>query len=180
MGDNWLASGDTDWQDYYHAEFRGFAEVFQTSPASDLTVSFYFTTEGWNKPATDPQDYDAGQLQVQEMYQGGSQDSTKLLSKTRTIYPGPYPQNGDDPGNSTTNGSACYTPSGSSPYAACDVMQLSSTTTEYDETNSSNAPWVEHHYTYDDYDPTTGLKSGYHTMTQEVIKGPTCPAPFTR
>jgi hypothetical protein len=175
VGDNWFASGDTDWGDYYHAEFRGFAEAFQTSPAGDLTVSFYFSTEGWNRPSTDQQDYDGGQLQVQEVYQGGSQSSNKLLSKTLNIYPGPYPQNGDAPQNTTTNGSACYTPTGSSPYAACDIIPLSSKTTEYDETNSSNAPWVEHDYTYDDYDPTNGLKSGYHNLTQEVISGSNLP-----
>ncbi len=180
VGDNWFASGDSDWQDYYHAEFRGFAELFKTSPAGDLTVSFYFSTEGWNKPATDPQDYNGGQLQLQEIYQGGNQDSTKLLSQTLNIYPGPYPQNGDSPQVLTANGLPCYTPSGSSPYAACDVMVLTSTTTEYDETNSSNvnAPWVQYQYTYDDYDSTPnagGLKSGYHNLTQEVILGANLP-----
>jgi len=79
-----------------------------------------------------------------------------------------------------SNPTACYTPSGSSPYAACDVMILSSKTTEFDETNSSNSPWVEHDYTYDDYSvsggfPTcTGQQHTFcrsHILTPEVISG---------
>lgn len=162
VGDNWLVRQtgvEEDWQDYYHAEYRGFDQVWQVSPAGDLTVGYYFSTEGWNKPATDPADYDAGQMFQQEIYQGGSFDPNKLLSRTVNTYP------------TLSNPMACYTPTGSSPYAACDVMILGSKTTEFDETNSSNSPWVEHDYTYDDYDTTHGLKAGYHNLTQEVISG---------
>ncbi len=41
--------------------------------------------------------------------------------------------------------------------------------------SSSNAPWVEHDYTYDDY--TNGLNTnGYHNLTQEVVKGSNLPS----
>ena len=92
VGDNWFASGDTDWQDYYHAEYRGFAEVFQTSPAGNLTVSFYFSTEGWNKPATDPQDYNGGQLQLQETYQGAARTQPSCSVRRAISIPAPIPR----------------------------------------------------------------------------------------
>jgi RHS repeat-associated protein len=167
VGDNWLPStNDNDWQDYYHSEFRGFAQVWRLAPANDLTIDYYFSTEGWDQPATDPGDYLAGQVQQEEHYQGGSYDATKLLSRTVNTYPTLSNPN---------DASACYTPSGSAPFAACDIVLLGSRTTEYDETNSSNAPWAEHDYTYDDYDTTNGLKSGYHNLTQEVISGSNLP-----
>ena len=172
VGDNWLPNNNSDWADYYHAEFRGFAQVWTQSPAGDLTVGYYLSTEGWYQPATDPLDYLGGQLYQQEVYQGTSYDPTKLLSRTVNVYPGPNPV------NSTTNPTACATPTGSSPYAACDLALLSSTTTDYEGSNSSSAPWVEHDYSYDDYDTTNGLNisTHYHNQTQEVIKGSNLPA----
>ncbi len=171
VGDNWFNSADQDWGNYFHAEFRGFAQVWQLSPAGDLTIDYYFSTEGWNKPATDPGNYNAGQLQLEERYQGGNYDATKLLSSTLNTYPGPYAGNGDYPGTAIVNPTTCYTPSGSAPYAACDLVLLSSQTKEYNATNSSSPPFVEHDYSYDDYDTTTGLKSGYHNLLQDKISG---------
>jgi hypothetical protein len=60
VGDNWLPSGDKDWQDYYHGEYQGFAQVWTVSPANDLTVDYYYSTEGWNTPMSDYQNFLGG------------------------------------------------------------------------------------------------------------------------
>ncbi len=180
VGDNWLPNNNNDWQDYYHAEFRGFAQTWHLTPSNDQVMDYYFSTEGWYKPATDPGDYLAGQLQLEEIYQGSTINGVTMLSKTVNTYPGPYAANGDAQANNISNPTACYTPGGSAPYAACDVMALNSGTYEYDEVGSQfpDAPWVGHTYTYDDYDPTPttgGLRSGYHNLVQEQISGSNLP-----
>jgi len=155
VGDNWLPQGDSDWQDYYHGEFRGFAQVWITSPASDLTIDYYFSTKGWYTAANDPLNYNAGQLQQEETYTGTNNISTTLLSRTTYTY--------------ATSANACYTPAGSSPYAACDLLVLSSRTTQYEGSTSSNPPWLEHDDTYDDYSSGGGLQAGYHNLTQDAV-----------
>src|SRR5579885_3413460 len=36
-------------------------------------------------------------------------------------------------------------------------------------------PWVETDYTYDDFNPSSGLQAGYHNLTQEVISSSNAP-----
>lgn len=55
-------------------------------------------------------------------------------------------------------------------------MVVSSKTTQYEGTGSgnANAPWVQHDYTYDDYNGS-GITSGYHNRTKEVITSSNAP-----
>ncbi len=158
VGDNWYPKNDGDWQDYYHSEFRGFGQVWTLSPANDLTVDTYYSTEGWNTPASDGANYDSGQMQEEDVYQGGNYQDTKLLRKTQYSW---FNANGNQ---------ACRAPSAT--YQACEATLLSDKTIMLEGTgsNNSNAPWMQRAYTYDDFDNANGLKTGsvYHNLTQEV------------
>ena len=44
VGYGWIPNSGTDWQSFYHGEFRGFGTVLITSPAGDLTVDHYAST----------------------------------------------------------------------------------------------------------------------------------------
>jgi len=72
VGDNWWPYGDSDWQDYYHGQFQGFNFVNTVSPSGDLTQDNYFSTDGWGKPSSDPNDAFAGDLTEEDVYQGNS------------------------------------------------------------------------------------------------------------
>lgn len=160
VGDNWIAPGDSDWQDYYHAEYHGFAQVYITSPANDLTVDTYYSTEGWNTPRSDGANYLGGSLQEEDIYSGNSASSTALLQKTVDTY--------------VADSSACHTPTAT--YPACEVILLNTKATQYELTGSgnTNAPWVQHSYTYDDY-TGSALQAGYHNLVQEVITASNAP-----
>ncbi|HZU67136.1 MAG TPA: hypothetical protein VFA09_07650, partial [Ktedonobacteraceae bacterium] len=167
VGDNWLSSlneGGEDWGDYFHAEFRGFAQVWQLSPSQDLSIGYYFSTAGWNSSMTDPNNYNAGQPQRYEVYQQATYQSSSLLSQTINTYP------------TTSNACVSGPPSSWNPYDACTIALLSSVTTEFDGNSTSNAPWIEHDYTYDDYNNGLNTNNTYHNLTQEVIKGSNLPS----
>jgi len=147
-------------------EFRGFAVVYTTSPAGDLTVDDYYSTEGWNTPESDAVNYNSGNVFEEDVYRGNS-SSGPLLHKTTSSYSG-------------TNGqSASCLSQLNSYYPPCEVVVTSSRTTLYEGTTSSSAPWVQTNNTYDDYSPTSGLQTGYHNLTQQVVSSANAPS-FTR
>ncbi len=83
-----------------------------------------------------------------------------------------------DPSQSTQTPMACRdSAKTSTTYTPCEVVLLSTRSTQYEGTaiGTSNAPWVEQDYTYDDYTTTGGLAvpnttfTAYHNLTQEVI-----------
>ncbi len=159
--DSWIPTNsgaqDTDWQDYYHSEFHGFNVVAITSPAKDLTVDSYFSTEGWGTPNSNSGNYNSGHLFEEDVYAGNAAVDSALLSKKVNTY--------------TLNPNSCIGVL-SPVYNPCEVMILKSRTTQYDGTGSgtTNAPWTQHDYTYDDFNPNTGggLTAGYHNMTRDV------------
>ena len=160
VGDNWLPPGsvDGDWQDYYHAEFRGFATVYITSPAGNLTVERYNSTAGWGSADTLAVNYNSGQQLEEDVYTGNQAVASALLSQTVTTYPG----------DNAACMSSTHLPSGAI-YIPCESMVLTSKTTQWEGTTSGNPPWVQHAYTYDDFDGTTLSLGKYHNLTQEVI-----------
>jgi YD repeat-containing protein len=145
-----------------------------TSPAGDLTMDHYASTEGWDSPATDAGNYTSGQLYDEEVYQGNAINDAKLFTKTATTYAG-------------TNGTAssCSSTYTKSPYTACELIALSTRTTQYEQTGSSNAnaPWTESDDTHDDYTSSGGLGDHhqapatgfYHNLQQEVISSSNAP-----
>jgi len=159
VGDNWLPPGDTDWADYFHDEYQGFNQVYITSPANDLTVDSYYSTEGWKTPGSDYQNFEGASLYEEDVYSGNSPTTTALLSTTTYTY--------------ANNSNACR--STSQTYPACETVLVSSKTTQYERTGSSSAPWVQNAYTYDDYN--NGLQSGhvYHNLTQEIVTSSNAP-----
>lgn len=164
VADNWTPTftngtqTDNDWMDYYHSEFHGFNVVYTTSPAQNLTVDYYYSTEGWNTVQGHAGNYLSGSMYQEDIYQGNQVDDSQLLRRTVNNYAG---------ANGTYN--ACNG-NFSGTYTPCETMVLSSRTTTYDGTGSSNtnAPWVEHDYTYDDYNGG-GLAAGYHNLLKEVV-----------
>ncbi len=147
---------DGDWRDYYHGEFRGFQAVYTTSPAGDLTADNYYSTEGWGSPQSNSGNYNSGSLFQEDVYSGNSTGGP-LLRTTFNQYTGNH-------GNpNSCDGSQ------SSIYPECLVMVVYSHTTFLEGTNSSNAPWVEIENTYDDYDPSSGLHSGYHNLGGQTV-----------
>ncbi|HZU69775.1 MAG TPA: hypothetical protein VFA09_21060 [Ktedonobacteraceae bacterium] len=174
VGDNWIPPSDNDFLDYYHSEFRGFAYVDITSPSNDLTVQQYASTDGWGTQEGFPHNYTSGALDYQYVYQGNS-SSGPLLQETENIYAGyPWWDNSNTANSCNGNYSGIYTP--------CEVMIISSRTTQYEGTSPSNpnAPWVEQDSTFDDYRNSSGLGDfhqspalgSYHNLQQQTIAGP--------
>ena len=97
-------------------------------------------------------------------YQQATYQSSSLLSQTINTYP------------TTSNACVSGPPSSWNPYDACTIALLSSVTTEFDGNSTSNAPWIEHDYTYDDYNNGLNTNNTYHNLTQEVIKGSNLPS----
>ncbi len=161
VGDNWLASGDQDWKDYYHAEYQGFAQVWTISPANDLTVDYYYSTEGWKTPMSDYQNFLGSMRWREEVYSGTSYAPSAMLTRTDTTY--------------STLSNACR--STTVTYPACEAVVLSTTATDFEGSNSSSAPYVEHDYTYDDYSLQYGLvaSGGYHLLQQDKVSGANLP-----
>src|SRR5450755_1192300 len=173
--DTWYPSGENDWQDYYHGEFRGFSWVYIVSPAGDLTTQNYASTPGWGTAPNRSANYTAGQLYEQDLYQGPDNNPALLISRTSNTYGG---NNGTNP--------TCYSDSSYTVYVPCETMLTSSRTTDYEQTGSgnANAPWVEHDDTYDDYStsgsglsnsPQSPATGAYHNLQQEVISSSNAP-----
>ncbi|HZU69794.1 MAG TPA: hypothetical protein VFA09_21155, partial [Ktedonobacteraceae bacterium] len=97
-------------------------------------------------------------------YQQATYQSSSLLSQTINTYP------------TTSNACVSGPPSSWNPYDACTIALLSSVTTEFDGNSTSNAPWIEHDYTYDDYNNGLNTNNTYHNLTKEVIKGSNLPS----
>src|SRR5579859_2998365 len=163
VGDNWLPpTGDNDWQDYYHSEYQGFAQVLITSPAQDLTVDTYYSTAGWNTLLTDYHNFLGATLYQEDVYRGNSATYTALLTETNNTF--------------ATDTGACSngTPSTSPVYYSCETVLTATTTADYELTNTfglnANAPSLTHNYTYDDYNGSW-ISGHYHNMTQDKISG---------
>lgn len=159
VGYGWMPDNDVNWLAYYDTEFRGFAAVDILSPASDLTVDHYATTEGWQSPPTDADNYLTGTLKDEEIY-SGSLATGPLLQQTVDTYAG------DDHGGS--DGSCDEAVTGT--YPACENVLLFRQVTTFNGTSGSSAPWEEQDFTYDDYSPTDGLSVGkgfYHNLIEE-------------
>jgi RHS repeat-associated protein len=173
VGDNWLPIDpgsnhqDGDWADFYHGEYRGFEDVSIVSPANDLTVAAYFTTDGWWTAAGNAGNYNAASLYEEDSYNGPNANDAGLLRKTVNDYTGISSHDSCDGNLNLT-------------YVPCLVMVRDTTTTLYEGTGSgnTNAPSVRHDYTYDDYNSTNGLNVGmYHNLLQDAISGSNLPAP---
>ncbi|MGH2496470.1 MAG: RHS repeat-associated core domain-containing protein [Ktedonobacteraceae bacterium] len=180
VGDNWIpASGgtnDSDWGDYYHAEYRGFASVNITGPHGDLTVDNYASTEGWGTPDADFANYGAGSLMSEYVYQGGQAVSTALLHNIATYYAGGPLINHTPPVDGAT---ACVSPGATDTvYTPCEVMVLNTQTYEVNGA-SGTEPSVENDFTYDDYTVSGWASGGYHQLQQEVTTSSDAPA-FTK
>lgn len=152
---------DTDWQDYYHEEFRGFNIAYITSPAGNLTADYYYTAEGWYTPATDALNYNGGRLYQEDTYWGNQVSDNALLTRAVSTYTG----TGNLPNSCDTHDNLVYAP--------CVVMAVSSKTTFYEGNGTgSGAPWVEVDKTYDDYNSSSGLVTGssvYHHLLSSTI-----------
>lgn len=165
VSDSWLVNGDSDWLDYYHGEYRGFNVVYTVSPANNLKVDSYYSTEGWNTSEADGANYNGGHLYQEDIYSGNVAIDAALLRRTVNTYTG----------TSTKYPNSCLYVAGAV-YFSCEVMVVSSRTTQYEGTGSgnANAPWVQHDNTYDDYNGSN-ITSGYHNLTQESISSSNAP-----
>jgi RHS repeat-associated protein len=167
-GDNWWPEGDTDWEDFYHSQFQGFNLVDTISPAGDLTVDNYYSTDGWDTPSTYPNNVYAGDLTHQDVYQGNG-SSAVHLSETINSYGG-----ADNSGTAMPCDTAV-----SGPYIPCEAIVYQSTTTTYEGSNASNPPTETTSYYYDDYNPQPSQPqsswalnlSGYHNLLEQITTG---------
>nr|MBA2395757.1 hypothetical protein [Ktedonobacteraceae bacterium] len=179
VGFGWMPnSGDTSSQgSYYHGEFRGFGTVLTMAPSGsntsqpyNLTVQKYAATYGWGSSVTDSRNYLAGSLLEEDVYQGPNANGADLIQQTVNSYAGQ---------NSTPNScSTVYTTTHTPTYTPCEVVLLSSKTTDYEQTGTSNtnAPWAQKAYTYDDYSTSNGLDQSnppkyYHNTLTEALSG---------
>ncbi len=179
VADNWspgydgIVQHDGDWQDYYHAELRGFNIVYTTSASNNLTVGYYFASEGWWTAESNGANYNGGQMYQQDVYQGDVEAPSALLQETDTDYSGVSTDPAGNPYGTinTCNGNE------SPVYNPCVVAPLETKITTYNgDGGSSNAPWVDTTYTYDDISTSSGYTySGYHNLTQEVISSSNAP-----
>ncbi len=180
-GDNWSPGyngvknqQDADWADYYHAEFRGFAAVYTTSAAGDLTVDHYFSTEGWNTPQSDGANYNRGGLYEEDTFTGNNPTQQTLLTQKLNFYTGVGSQNGNPYGNiNSCNGNLNAT------YNPCVVDPLTSVSVDYNQSGSnSNAPYTKTDYTYDDINPSSGYvysSTVYHHLLKAVTSSNNAP-----
>lgn len=158
---------DGDWKDFFHNEFRGFAAVFTTSPAGNLTVDHYFSTLGRFTQATSSGNYNSGQMFEEDVYAGNQEIDSKLLKRISNTYAGQGPHN------------ACRTDLDQI-FGACLVVVPTTRTTFYEGTGTANAsaPWVQTDNTYDDYSTGSGLSTSttvYHNLLQSVITSSNAP-----
>ncbi len=146
------------------------------SPANDLTVGQYYSTEGWWTPEGDAPNYNAGGLYQQDSYQGANPTASADLARTANTYTG----------ISDTN--SCFGQVDLT-YVPCLVMVESSTTTLYNGSGSgtSSAPSLTTSSTYDDYTPGSGLgdyhscepsgSDSYHNLCSQSLAGNYLPHP---
>ena len=178
-GDTWAplfpGSGtnqDSDWADYYHSEFRGFAAVYTITAKQNMVVDYYWSTEGWGTPQTDGANYNGGQLYQEDTFQGESQNPGNLLQEKLNFYTdvGSVPTSPTG-GNPYGAARACDT-SASTLYTPCVTMPLATQTTTYEGNGNGdggNAPWTKATYTYDDLNATSvSFTGGYNNLDQEV------------
>lgn len=182
--DNWVPGyngtqtpdHDGDWQDYYHAEFRGFNIVYITHPADTLTADYYFTTEGWWKPQSDGLDYNGGMLYQEDTYQWNDASPSGLFQETVHYYAGV----GNVPAGNAYSGINTCNGNENPVYNPCLQAELEEKTTSYEQdtkANATNPPWVDTKYTYDDLNGSQGFtySNGYHNLLQEVISSSNAP-----
>ncbi len=168
VGDNWIPPSDSDWEDFYHAQFQGFNTVDIVSPADDLTVQSYFSTDGWNTSSGYGGNAFAGDLAQEDIYQGPSSSGPHLVNITNN-YAG-------------YNGTSIPCIANVNPYDPCEAIVYSSTTTTYEGSTASNPPAVTTSYYYDDYNPPGTAQSswslnlsGYHNLLEQAITGSNTP-----
>ncbi len=170
VGDNWLISGDSDWADYFHAEYHGFNQVYVIHMGNSYTstnrpdiggylvIDSYYSTAGWFTAESNPLNFNAGQLYQEDIYNGMLQTTDLKL----TVYTlAGVPANEPVPCRDTSPTTTTYDP--------CDSMVLTVNTDVHEE--GSNVLGTQTNYTYDNYDPTTGLKTGgklFHNLLTEV------------
>ena len=138
--------------------------VYTSSPAGDLTADSYYSSENWASPESNSGNYNAGSLFQEDVYSGNSTSGPELR-KTFNQYTG-------------TNGYTNSCEAGlSNTYTPCEVLVVQSTTTDYEGSGSSNAPWVQTTNTYDDYDASGGYhpSTGYHNLLQQAQSSANAP-----
>lgn len=171
VGDTWTPSNngskDNDWQDYYHSEYRGFATVYITTAAGNLTSDHYYTTRGRFTPGVKSGNYNTGQVYEEDIYQGNQENDSALLKQTLNTYAGEGPHN------------ACRSDLDQI-FGACERILVTSKTIFYEGTGTSNtnAPWVQTDNYYDDYTNSGGLTSTsgvYHNLTETDISSSNAP-----
>lgn len=137
--------------------------MWTISPANDLTVDYYYSTEGWNTPMSDYQNFLGSMLWREEVYRGTSYTPTALLTRTNTDY--------------ATLSNACR--STTVTYPASEQVVLDTLSTDFEGSNSSSAPTVQHPYTYDDYAVQYGLPGGgYHNVLSDSMTSSNGQAPY--
>jgi hypothetical protein len=179
VGDNWIPANngveDSNWQDYYDSEFHGFYNVAITSPARNLTEQYYYSTEGWGTAGSNSGNYNSGAMFQQDIYDG-TNATNPPTQETITQY------TGNNQFSSSTSYNSCN--GNLSPvYPVCGVWPLWTETAQEGQTpqvnSQSSAPWVRHTYTYDDYNPGTGLGNGYHNLLSDQVTSSNAPTVTT-
>lgn len=166
---------DQDWQDYYHGEFRGFGKVYTVSPAGNLDVQTFFTPESWGTPESDSQNYQSSQMIKDDKYMGDGEVDGHMISETVNQYSG---TSDFLPSGASAYSTACMDTSIDNVYTPCEIVQVFSKTTTYEQngTATPNAPWVQTTNTYDDYNTSGGLQTGgYHNLLQEQTTSSNAP-----
>jgi RHS repeat-associated protein len=153
---------DSNWVSFYDQEFRGFAAVYTTSPSDNLHAQYYAATAGMWTDSPDFFNYAAGQLLRDEYYQGATPDPTRLIQETINTYAGQIYTN-------TCDGRLAPV------YVPCANRVLKSRTLVHETGRNSTTPWVEHQYTYDDYDANGYNPSGYGNLLEERVYGSNIP-----
>ncbi len=163
---------DANGANYYDAEFRGFNVVYITTPANNLVVDAYFSTDGWWTPESNGANFNGGQRYEEKIYQGPNESESALLKETFDYYAGV----GDTPSGNPYSGINTCNTGLSMTYDPCVVASLE-TKVYQDEGNPTSAPWLDTKYTYDDVSTSTGYIAGkYHNLQQEVISGSNLPS----
>ncbi len=169
-------SADQDWADYYHGEFRGFRKVYITPPDGSLMVRTYYTPAAWGLSETLATNYQSGQMTKEDIYWGTQEDDASLIKETVNHYSG---TSDFLPQGSSADSTACNTNLDST-FTPCEPTLIFTKTTNYESngTGTTNAPWVQTNYTYDDYDTSNGLNTSgnvYHNTTQEQTTSSNAP-----
>ena len=112
---------------------------------------------------SDYQNFLGSMLWREEVYRGTSYTPTALLTRTNTDY--------------ATLSNACR--STTVTYPASEQVVLDTLSTDFEGSNSSSAPTVQHPYTYDDYAVQYGLPGGgYHNVLSDSMTSSNGQAPY--